>query len=60
MYKIKLLRKQKNLTQVELAKKSGVDRGYLSKIENGEGNPTYDTLQKIAAALDCKVGDLID
>ena len=33
--KIKTLRKEKNLSQEELAKKSGISRATLSKLENG-------------------------
>ena len=33
--KIKTLRKEKKLSQVELAKKSGISRATLSKLENG-------------------------
>jgi len=33
--KIKTLRKEKNLSQIELAKKSGISRATLSKLENG-------------------------
>ncbi len=33
--KIKTLRKEKKLSQTELAKKSGISRATLSKLENG-------------------------
>lgn len=60
MNKIRELRKQNHITQDELAKKSMVSRKALSSYENGIGNPTRETLTKIATALNCKVSDLVD
>ena len=60
MHKIRALRKQNHITQDELAKKSMVSRKALSSYENGIGNPTRETLTKIATALNCKVSDLVD
>lgn len=57
---IKRIRKEKGISQEELAEKSGVSRPTISNLEN---NPdvvtTTDTLQKIALALDVKVSDLL-
>lgn len=39
-----------NLTQSQLASITGIDRKTISLIENGEGNPSVDTLKKIARA----------
>ena len=44
--RIKLLRKQKNLTLQELADRIGADRQYVWNIENGEVNLTLDILIK--------------
>jgi transcriptional regulator with XRE-family HTH domain len=60
MNKIKIFRNDKKLSQKELAEKAGVGRSYLSCLENGKRNPNTKTLSKIAAALNCKVGELID
>jgi len=40
------------LTQEELARKSGVPRSTIARIELEKGNPTLKTLQKIAKALE--------
>ena len=45
------LRKKQKLTQVQLAKASGVQQSEISRIERGQGNPTYRTLQSLARAL---------
>ncbi len=47
----KAARKNIPLTQEELARKSGVNRTTLSKIESGSRNATVDTLMRLAAAL---------
>jgi len=48
---IAALRKRHNLTQPALAKRSGVEQADLSRIERGLGNPTEETLAKVARAL---------
>lgn len=58
-YKIKQFRERRNMTQEELARKSGVSRAIISKLENEEEVVTKtSTLMKIADALNCKVGDI--
>lgn len=44
-------RKNARLTQAELAKRIGADKGYISRIERGITVPTVATLYKIAAAM---------
>jgi transcriptional regulator with XRE-family HTH domain len=50
---VKALRKYHRLTLTQLARKSGISKGLLFKIENGKGNPTLQTVQKICFALPC-------
>jgi transcriptional regulator with XRE-family HTH domain len=45
------------MSQKELAEKSGVDRSYISQIENGKFNPSLTTLERIAHALGCSLKD---
>ena len=52
---IRDLRIQKNLTQTELAIRSGTTEATLSKMENGRGNPKFDTLIRIAVVLDAEI-----
>ena len=52
---IKLLRKERNLTQEQLGVFVGVQRAQISKLENNAGNVTIATLMKIFAALKAKV-----
>lgn len=58
-YRIKELREEKQMTQEELATKSGVSRTIISKLEQDKPlNMLTDTLSKIAEALDVKVSSL--
>ena len=44
-------RKLQNLTQEELAKKTGIDQADISKLENGARNPTINLLKRLAEGL---------
>ncbi|MDR2716928.1 MAG: helix-turn-helix domain-containing protein [Treponema sp.] len=52
---IKLLRKQRSLSQVELAEKADISIPFLSNIERGNKWPHPDTLTKLAEALGVEV-----
>lgn len=54
-YQFKELRKNKRMTQAQLAEKTGIEKGQISRIENGKYNLTLATINKIAAALGAKV-----
>jgi transcriptional regulator with XRE-family HTH domain len=58
--KLKALREGRGLTQEQLAKKSGVSRTYLARLETGRQDPTLSTLEKLAKALGVKVGRLVE
>lgn len=54
--KIKHRRQELKLTQEELAKKLGVTKSAVCRIERGfEPNPTTDRIKKYAEALDCSI-----
>lgn len=48
---LKLFRTAKNLTQDQLALRSGLSRGYLGQIERGQVNITIDTVGMLADGL---------
>lgn len=52
---IKSIIKQKGLTMEDVAERMGISRVTLSQTLSG--NPTMSTLQRIADALECKVGE---
>lgn len=57
---IKLIRIEKGLSQGDIEKRTGLLRSYLSRVENGHTVPSVDTLMKIAAALEVKLGNLLE
>lgn len=56
--RVKELRSEHNLTQEELADRSGLFRTYMSRIESGQANPTLTMLHQIAAAFPVDVREL--
>ncbi|MDK1716394.1 helix-turn-helix domain-containing protein [Dellaglioa algida] len=58
--RIKKLRKDRGLTQSELAKEIGISRSYMSEIESDKRNMSIKTLTKIATGLDISLSFLLD
>jgi transcriptional regulator with XRE-family HTH domain len=50
--RLKALREQKNMSQGEIEKRTGLLRCYISRAENGHSVPAIETLEKIARAMD--------
>lgn len=44
-------RKAKRITQKQLSEITGIAQGDISKLENGSGNPSIKTLQRLANGL---------
>ena len=59
MVKLAVMRKEKGMTQTELATAIGQQKNSISEYERGTRNPDLNTLLKIASVLDCAVNDLI-
>ena len=57
--RVEKLRRQKGLTQEELAEKAGLHRAYFWDIETGR-NTSLKTAYKISSALGVKLADLFD
>ena len=45
------MRIKQNLTQKELASRTGIDQADISKLENGTKNPSLKLLKKLAAGM---------
>jgi transcriptional regulator with XRE-family HTH domain len=58
--KIRQLRRQRKLTQVELAERIGIHQSDLSRMEQGEYKVGLDTLLKILATFDLSIGDFFE
>jgi transcriptional regulator with XRE-family HTH domain len=59
-HKIRQLRKQRRLTQTELAGKIGIQQSDLSRMEKGEYRVSLDTLFRILGEFDMGIGEFFD
>jgi len=50
--RLKVLREQKEMSQGDVEKRTGLLRCYISRVENGHTVPSIDTLEKMAQALE--------
>ncbi len=57
--KLQALRKQKQLTQEELAQELFVSRTAISKWESGRGMPSIDSLKEISRLFEISIDDLL-
>jgi DNA-binding XRE family transcriptional regulator len=53
---VRELRKERKLTQKQLAAASGINQAEISRIERGQTNPTAGTLAALLAPLGARVG----
>ncbi|MBW7960527.1 hypothetical protein B6D29_02565 [Microgenomates bacterium UTCPR1] len=52
-------REKRRISQEQLAFRCGVDRTYISRIEQGRANPTIKVIEKIATALKTRLHYLL-
>ena len=50
-HRLRVIRDEKNLSQNDVGKRTGLQRCYISRVENGRLVPTVDTLTKMSHAL---------
>lgn len=55
--RLKAIRQNKGLTQLDLELESGISRTEISRIENGLKNIEFYTIVKLAEALEVELGD---
>jgi len=56
---LKNFRKERNISQEELAFRAELDRTYISGLECGKRNPTLKILVKLAVSLDMSPSELL-
>lgn len=56
--RLRALREQKNFSQGEIEKRTGLLRCYVSRVENGHTVPAVETLEKFARALEVPIYQL--
>ncbi len=52
---VRVMRARRNMTQEQLAEKSGIGRGEISRIETGKEIPRVDTLLVLCAAANHEI-----
>lgn len=57
---VRALRQERGLTQVAFGEKCGFYQTYLSRIENGQANPTLNAMEVIAVALGLTIFELFE
>ena len=53
------LRKEKHLSQEQLAFEAGISRHFMYRLENNLASPTVKTLEKLATALSVQPSDIL-
>jgi len=56
---LRAFRKEKGISQEELAYLSGLHRTYVGSVERGERNISIDNIERLAEALNIKITDLL-
>jgi transcriptional regulator with XRE-family HTH domain len=56
--RIRYYREEKNLTQFDIEKRTGLLRAYISRVENGHTIPSIETIEKFARALEIPIYQL--
>lgn len=54
------VRKEKGISQEQLALQSDFDRTYISKLENAQYQPTLETIFALAKVLGCRPMELVE
>ena len=57
--RLKVLREERGLTQVQLSQKSGITTRMIQNYESGANRPRYDGAEKLANALEVPVTELL-
>lgn len=56
--RVQVYREARRMKRAELARKIGVDRSFISRIEQGTRCPRGELMLKLARVFECKVEDL--
>jgi transcriptional regulator with XRE-family HTH domain len=53
--RLRKIRRNRDITQEQLAELCGISSDYVSQMERGVNSPSFETLQKLAEVLEVKV-----
>ncbi|NMN07558.1 MULTISPECIES: helix-turn-helix transcriptional regulator [unclassified Novosphingobium] len=57
--RVRYFRERAGFSQIDLHAQSGISLAHISRVENGVGNPTIETLTVLAIGLGCSLVDLV-
>jgi transcriptional regulator with XRE-family HTH domain len=58
-YRLRSIREEKEMSQGDIEKRTGLLRCYISRVENGHTVPAVETLEKLARALELPLYQLM-
>lgn len=57
--RVRALRRERGWSQEEFADRAGLHRTYVSAVERGVRNPTLTVIERLAAALNISISELL-
>lgn len=57
---LRIYRQEKGMTQEQLGERVDVVRSFICSLENGDRQPSFDMVLRLAAALGVRPGELVD
>lgn len=57
--RVKFLRKQLGISQLELSLRAGVSKNYICDLEKGRRNPSLETMERISLGLNISLEELM-
>jgi DNA-binding XRE family transcriptional regulator len=58
--RLRELRKERNMTQLQMAVEFGIDRSFISDVERGQKSISLHLLEVIALGMDLELSDLLE
>lgn len=56
--KLRRIRRDRDMTQEQLAERCGISADYVSNMERGNKNPSFEMIAKLAEVLEVEVSEL--
>lgn len=57
--RVKFLRRQLGISQLELSLRAGVSKNYICDLEKGRRNPSLETMERISLGLNVSLEELM-
>lgn len=57
--RLRTIRRMKKMSQLDLSKRTGLNRSYISQVESGVNNPSLKTIVSWSRALGCEIDIII-